>query len=93
MIVSITQFASLAIDLNGCPMPLGKDRIACQVRTSAGAFTALNALTRFIRVATDAAIYMDITGGTTTSADEYFPAGSVEYLAVNGGETMTIAAA
>jgi hypothetical protein len=67
MIVSISEFAALAIDQNGNTLPLGKQRLACQVRTSAGAFTALSAGTRFVRVATDTAIYMDIDGGTTNT--------------------------
>jgi hypothetical protein len=36
-------------------------------------------------------VRLDITGGTTDTADELFPANSVEYLAVNGGEVLTIA--
>lgn len=93
MIVSITQFQRLARDGNGAVMPLGGDRIACEVRTAAGAFTALGGSTKLIRIATDTAIQMDIAGGATTSADELFPANSVEYIAVHGGETLTIAAA
>ncbi len=93
MIVSITQFQRLARDGNGTMMPLGGDRIACETRTAAGAFAALGVGTRLIRIATDTAIQMDIAGGATTAADEFFPANSVEYLAVHGGETLTIAAA
>lgn len=93
MIVSISQFAALAQDQNGNTLPLGKQRLACQVRTSAGAFTALAGGCRFVRLATDTAIQLDIDGGTTSAADELFPANSVEYLAVDGGEVLTIAAA
>lgn len=90
MIVTITQFARLAVDANGNPMPLGADRIACEARTSVGAFAALNANTRLIRVATDTPVRLDIAGGTTDTADELIPAG-VEYFSVKGGETLTIA--
>ena len=93
MLVTISEFSQLATDQNGNILPLGQRRTACQARTSAGAFTALGAGTRFVRVATDTAIQLDILGGSTTSADELFPANSVEYLAVRGGETLTIAAA
>lgn len=93
MIVSITQFARLARDLNGSAMPLGSGRLACEVRTSAGAFVALGGGTRLIRIATDTAIQLDIAGGSTSAADELFPANSVEYVAVRGGEILTIAAA
>lgn len=93
MIVSITQFSTLARDGNGNIIPLGKGRNGCEARTTAGAFTPLLAGTKFIRIATDTAIRMDIAGGSTDTADELFPANSVEYLAVNGGEVLTIAAA
>ena len=92
MIVTITQFARLAVDANGNTMPVGADRIACEARTTAGAFTALNASARFIRLATDTAIQMDIAGGTTTTADELFMPGET-YLAVKGGEVLTTIAA
>jgi hypothetical protein len=91
MKVSITQFRALAVDANGNVMPLGRDRIACEVRTAVGAFAALNADAEFIRVATDTAMQMDITGGATDATDELFPANSVEFLAVHGGEVLTIA--
>lgn len=93
MLVTITEFSRMARDDNGNPLYLGEGRIACQARTSAGAFVALNDATTFIRIATDTGIQMDIAGGSTTSTDELFPAGSVEYLSVRGGLTLTIAAA
>jgi hypothetical protein len=92
MIVSISQFATLATDQNGNVLPLGKQRLACEVRTTAGAFTALSVGCRFVRLATDTAIHLDIDGGSTNTSDELFVANSVEYLAVDGGETLTIAA-
>lgn len=90
MIVTITQFARPANDGNGNTLPLGADRIACEARTTAGAFAALNANTRIIRVATDTAMRLDIAGGATDTSDELFMPG-VEYIAVKGGETLTIA--
>lgn len=93
MLVTISQFATLAKDQNGNVLPLGYQRLACQARTTAGAFTALGAGARFVRIATDTAIQLDIDGGAVTSADELFPANSVEYIAVDGGEVLTIAAA
>ena len=92
MIVTITQFASLAKDVQGNPMPLGDQRVACEARTTAGAFAVLATGTSFIRIATDTAIRLDIAGGTTDTSDELFPAG-VEFISVNGGETLTIAVA
>lgn len=91
MLVTITQFERMARDANGNPLYLGEGRLGCEARTSAGAFTALDARTKFVRLACDTTIQMDIAGGTTNSADELFPAGSTEYLAMRGGETLTIA--
>lgn len=91
MIVTITQFRTLARDEAGNVLPLGKDRTATQARTTVGAFTALAADTSIIRLATDTAIHMDIEGGSTNTSDELFMPG-VEYLAVDGGEVLTIAA-
>lgn len=93
MLVTISQFRTLAKDANGNTLPLGDERLSCQARTSAGAFTALDAGCKFIRVATDTAIQLDINGGSTTSADELIPANTVEWFSTDGGETMTIAAA
>ena len=90
MIVTITQFAKLAYDGNGQLLRLGSDRIACEARTTVGAFAALNINTRFVRVATDTAMRLDIAGGTTDTQDELFMPG-VEFIAVKGGETLTIA--
>lgn len=91
MKVSITQFRRMAVDANGVIMPMGKDRISCEVRTAVGAFAPLNVDCKLIRVATDTLMQMDIAGGGTDATDEVFPANSVEFLAVNGGETLTIA--
>ena len=93
MKVSLSEFAALAKDADGAPLPLGKNRLACQVLTGAGAASALNTKTRFVRLATDTAIQVDITGGATDATDELFPANSVEFIAVHGGEVLTVAAA
>ena len=93
MLVTLSQFTKLGMDANGNVMPLAVDRIACEAQTAAGAFAALNAKTRYIRVSTDTKIQMDYAGGTTTSADELVHANSEVWLAVNGGEVFTTAAA
>lgn len=84
MKVSITQFRDLAVDALGNVLPMGRDRLGCEVRTAAGAFAALSADCKFVRLATDTAIQMDIAGGATDATDELFPANSVEFLAING---------
>jgi hypothetical protein len=93
MLVTITEFSRLAIDSNGAQLPLGAGRIACQAVIADGDANALTNGTRFVRVATDTAIQINIAGGSTTSSDELFPANSVEYIAVRGGETLAIATA
>jgi hypothetical protein len=91
MLVTITEFSQLARDSNGNVLPLGEGRIACNVRTTVGAFPALSGDTELVRIATDTAVQMDIRGGATDSSDELFMPG-VEFIAVTGGETLTIAA-
>ncbi len=93
MIVSITEFATLAKDIAGQKLPLGQDRLACNVRVTNGKFPALHENCRFIRVATDTAILMDIEGGQLSGVDELFVADSVEYIAVTGGEVLEIVTA
>lgn len=93
MIVTITEYARVATEQNGYPLPLGRQRLACQVRTSAGAFGALQSGTRFIRVATDTSLRMDLGGGSTDTSDELILGPGVEYFAVDGGETLAITVA
>lgn len=93
MIVSLTQFRAQGFDQNGHLAPVPAGRIACQALTAAGPFTALDNDCAIIRIATDTAIRVDIVGGVTDTQDELIPANSVEYFSVNGGETLTIAAA
>lgn len=89
MLVTLTQFRKLALDSNGNICPMGSERINCMKRTSAGAFSALSPDCRFVRLATDTAIQLEIDGGGAPSNGELFNAG-VEFLSVRGGETMTI---
>lgn len=89
MLVTITQFERQARDANGNLLYVGEGRLGCEARTTAGAFASLDLRTKFIRVATDTSIQMDISGSSTNSADELFPAGSIEYLGVKGGETFS----
>lgn len=89
MRVTITEYKSLAVDANGHIMPLGKLRLAVQSQTAFGAFAALNADTRFIRIATDTAVTLDIDASAT---DELYMPG-VEFMPTHGGEVLTTAAA
>lgn len=89
MIVTISQFARMATDANGKPIFMGRDRIACEARTTAGTFGALQPEAKFVRVASDTSIHIDVTGGATSNQDDLFLPGA-EYFAVNGGEELSI---
>lgn len=58
MTTTVTEYKSLAIDSESVRMPVGKlqDMITVQTQSSPGAFAALNASTKFIRIATDTAV-------------------------------------
>jgi hypothetical protein len=81
MIVTVTEFAQLARDLNGHLLPLGTNRIACQELTAAGAFEALQSATHFVRVASDTGLRVYVDGGYYG----FFPPGGVEFKAMEGG--------
>lgn len=93
MIVSISSYSTLAKDNNGNLMPIGGERLGREVRTSAGNFAAIPAGAKFIRVATDTAIHIDVQGDAVTAGDEFVPANSTEFFSCNGGEVFKIAAA
>lgn len=56
MLVTITEYADAQLPHQ---MPLPRTRLARQNRATAGNFTALNAGTRVIRIATDTAVTID----------------------------------
>lgn len=87
MLVTITEYRDVARDGAGNALPLGANKIEMQSQTAAGAFAALNASTRFVRLATDTAITIDNGDGD----EEFYPAG-VEFIAVQGGATLTTTA-
>lgn len=93
MIVSITQYQGMARDGNGHIMPLGKGRLASQNRTSDGAFTAIVQGAGVVRIATDTTIHINTGGGSSSSSSEIIPGGTVEYVAVRGGEVFNIVTA
>lgn len=79
MIVTVTEFATLARDQNGFILPLGSKRLVCQELTAAGSFAALQKTTRFIRLASDTGIRVYIDGGYYG----FFPPGGVEFKAID----------
>lgn len=92
MIVTISEFRMLASDRNGNLMPLGK-RTRVQALSGAGAFQSLGQQTQFVRFATDTSVLLAMAGGGHDSVGELFVANSVEYIAVDGSEVLTISVA
>lgn len=89
MLLTITEYAKLATDENGNVLPMGKNKIASTGKTGA-ATHALNADTKFVRIATDTAVQIDMAGGETAGGSEYLLANTVEFFAVKGGTTLDI---
>jgi hypothetical protein len=93
MLVTLTQFNRVATDGNGNAVAIGHTRLGCEARSTVGAFAALGTDTRFVRIATDTAIQVNINGGTTDAQCELIPANTVEFFAAVRGAIYTIAAA
>lgn len=89
MLLTITEYAGLASDDNGNVLPMGRNKIASTGKTAA-ATHALDAQTRFVRIATDTAVQIDMSGGETAAGSEYLLAYTVEFFAVKGGITLDI---
>ena len=91
MLVTLTEFTNAARDGAGNVLPLGGGRKSCHCLDANGSFPALDDETTMVRIATDTAIQMDIAGGETDTDDELFLPG-IEFIAVGGGEVLTIQA-
>jgi hypothetical protein len=89
MIVTITEFAQMARDLNGHLLPLGTNRLSCQELTGAGSFQPLQSATHFVRLASDTGLRVYVDGGYYG----FFPPGGVEFKAMEGGAVISITAA
>jgi hypothetical protein len=90
MIVTLTEFATLARDQNGFILPLGSKRLVCQELAGAGPFIALQKTTRFVRLASDTGIRVYIDGAYYG----FFPPGGVEFKAIDTeGVIVSITAA
>lgn len=87
MIVTITEYRNTARDAGEQSLSIGGEKIASKRYTAAGAGTAYDARTSFVRVATDTAIHF----GTSTDAP-FLPANTIDWFAVTGGATPTITA-
>lgn len=92
MKVNLVQYQALA-SVDGATAPIGGGRLESQTITAAGDFTALNAVTQLVRIATDTAIHVRLTATGATSADELMPANSVEFFEVTGGLVVSVIAA
>lgn len=80
---------------NGSVVPIALlPAIASQTVTIAGASaasSALNASTRFVRLATDTACHVEVSTSATV-AKLYLPADAVEYFAVPASATINVIA-
>lgn len=89
MLLTITEYAGLAMDDRGNVLPMGRRKIASTGKTAA-ATHALNAQTTFVRIATDTAVQIDMAGGETGANSELLLAYTTEFFAVKGGTTLDI---
>lgn len=88
MYVTLTELRKVALDTNGNPLPAGDDWVASQTQTSVGAFSACNADTEFVVVATDTDVRIN---GYNPSSNELLPAGSVVVFPAKGRTFTTVA--
>lgn len=86
MIVTVTQYKTIHKTHNNEGLPIGGERCGHQKRASAGSFDALGEGCRFVRVATDTSITVDVDG-----ADLFLPAGGIEFFAAKEGDQITVA--
>jgi hypothetical protein len=90
MHTTIHQFKRLAADDNGNLMPMGDGLNGSQRLTAVGNANAITEPTRFVRIATDTAITVNVYGGT---APVLLPAGAVEFFPVVKDQVLAVAAA
>ena len=83
--MTITEYDRLTRDGTNSVLPIGQAGMKSSKRTSNGTFPALDPSASFVRVATDTAIELTFNGTSM-----FFPAQSVEYIGVSGGEVLTV---
>lgn len=86
--ITVTEYNSLAKDVNNEIVMCGSGPRASQVLTAFGNAVALADETRFVRVATDTAIHIKQGAGAATS-DPWMPANAVEFFAVHEGTVLS----
>lgn len=88
MKASVTEFDRLALDNNNYPLVrVGDAREATITNLTAGGSIALQPGTKFVRIATDTALTVDVGGGVT----QFMPANTVDLFHVVKGGTVVIA--
>jgi hypothetical protein len=90
MTTSISQYYEYPRDGQNQPLPVGTLGATNNTVANSTGSVALASTTRFVRIATDTAIYVDIGAGAATGADLLVPAGAVEFFAVPAGSTVQI---
>ncbi|MDT9598529.1 hypothetical protein [Sphingosinicella rhizophila] len=92
MLVTITEYDSLATDVHGNLLPIGGRRLASQGLTEAGNGIAYNGDTRFVRIATDTSVQFRPSAAGADTDDDLVLANTVEFFKVEPGATPSIAA-
>lgn len=87
MLVTITEYRTIATDGDGNDLPIGGSYIQTQVRTTAGTVTLDNE-TRMVRIATDTAVRSDIHKAGDAAPMLHMP--GTEFFSARGGATVTI---
>lgn len=87
MIVTITQYANLAVDKAGTQLPIGGNALDSIKATAVGALTPLNGDARFVRICSDTKVEVVIGG-----LSHYVAADQPEYHSVGGGQSVTLVA-
>ncbi len=91
MKVVLTQYRQLPSDTDGNDLPVAGTKItAGELRTTDGSFAALVDECRIIRIATDTAIHVKLTGAGAANTDEMMPANTVEFFGIAEGSVVSI---
>lgn len=94
MKVTITAYRAMLEDANGEAAPVAAGAITesggSQKLTAAGTAAALPDETKYIRVATDTAIHIKVSGAGAADTDPQMFANTVEYFGVSEGSTPSI---
>ena len=94
-VVDITQYANLAVDASGRPIPVGMEPGISNLQVAIGGASvqssAFDGSTRLVRVHTDAAIRIAFGANPTASGtSQRMAAGQTEYFGVRPSEKIAV---